>query len=206
MSIVLTNAFGQNSGSGPAALLPGSSNTSESMVVQANNSAAPFVLQPPIDLVNGRRVTVRASGYLFLHGSSPTINVGLRGIAGGVPSSAATTPSTYTALLTRGSALSGLTTATWYPWTMTVDLEGDTKSGIVQGAGSIQIANSFTAAAAIANELTGVAFSSVSASIPGSDTAGNATSAPPYTLVATATFGVGDALNQFVVSQFELDS
>ena len=73
---LIASAFAQNQGSGGvAALKPGASNTSANIFVQANNSAAPFSLQPPINQVNGRRTSVTASGIVTVAGSSPTFNI-----------------------------------------------------------------------------------------------------------------------------------
>lgn len=202
MSVVNTSAFGQNPGSGGVAQLGGTGTTAK-LFVQANNSAAPFVLQPPIDVCEGRQIYIRAGGRLFVHGASPTVVTSLYGVQGGVPASAPTTATSYTSLASQSAQ--ALTTAATYPWSIEAILQGDSKSGILQGAFRVACDNVVTAWAALSSTLTGVLFNS-SLQGPGSgDTAQNAASAPPFTLVLGVTFAVSDSLNTANLNQFELE-
>src|SRR5258708_3984454 len=87
------------------------------------NAALPAILQI-LEQQNGQTIELTASGSLFVHGTTPTINPVLQS-GTSLTSGSNTTVSTLTAAQT-------LTTNAAYPWSLALDLQGDSASGIVQ--------------------------------------------------------------------------
>ena len=192
------SAFAQNQGSGgPAQFKPGGSATA-GLFVWANDATKPFVLQPSINQVNGRRASVTVSGYAFLATGCTTLIVGLYGIAGGVPASAATTIGTYSTLAIDSAQT--LTTNHTYPFSINAVLEGDSTSGILQGYFTHEVNNVLNTPGALAHTLSGINFG-YDATTPTPSQAG-----APYTLVVGVTFGTAEATNYAVLTQFDFDS
>lgn len=154
------------------------------------SSAAPAILQM-LEQKNGQIVTLRAAGTLFVHGASPTINPV-------VQSGSSLTASSNTTVSTLTSAQS-LTTNAQYPFALTLQLQGDSTSGIVQVV-SATFACDGTASSTFTNTLlTGVTF--------GGTSAGDGFLNPEVgvSLVFGLNFGVSDTLNKASLLQYELD-
>lgn len=95
----------------------------------------PSNVNPPGTGFNGCRFTVIASGSVYVHGTSPTLNFSLIGNLGN-------TPGTDVVMATATSAVS-LTTATSYDFTFLADLIGSQAPGTAGqagGSGSLTIA------------------------------------------------------------------
>jgi hypothetical protein len=180
----------------------GGTGTSADIFPLSGNSAAPASIRIPSGgEFEGQQFIARASGRVFVHGSSPTVNVTLYGVAGDVPSSSPMSGTSYTALAV-GTSAQALTTNATYPWALEALLQGDSTSGIVQVAGAKLYINGNSVSLTL-TDLTGVNFLSgyqPSGTIPYSQKDG-----PALTLVAAITFGVSDALNVGVLNQFQVE-
>lgn len=139
-----------------------------------------------------QRFTVKASGKVFIHGTSPTI---LWKMYNGT---SMTVANDGTALLTM-SALSGLTTNKTYPWAWTADFQGDSASGILQAISSTLWVDNATAGTitltGIASGLNLIANASQGLVPSGYSGAG-------LNLIMSMTFGVSDAKNLATCAQF----
>jgi len=141
---------------------------------------------PGSSIYEGKPITVKASGTLFMHGASPTVNLTLyNGVS--------MTPGSNTVCLVGASALSSLTTATQYPFALQVTLQGDSISGIVQLYNATSFFNGTTLGTITLTNLTGVSF------VAGTSAK---TTTAALSLVIGATFGVSDALNECQLMQF----
>lgn len=144
------------------------------------NSLSPATLAL-VQAQNGQQVTVKASGTLFVHGTSPTINFLLQ-------NGTSLTAGSNTTFATLTSVAS-LTTATQYPFAVKVTLQGDSVSGIVQVVDAEIVCNGVSGAAT-KTSLTGINFA-------GPGAAAN--------VVFGVTFGVSDALNTASLLQFNAE-
>lgn len=176
----ISSAFGNPNGA-PATI--GGTGTTAKVFNQANNSANAFTLVAPGSYrLEGQQFAIRAGGRLYVHGTSPTVNIVLQ-------SGTSLTSTSNTTIATLGSAQS-LTTATNYPWFVEAILQGDSTSGDVQGAFRIGINNTISAWAALSNALTSTNFATE----------------PPLQFVVGITFSVSDSANLGVLDQFSLES
>lgn len=185
------------------ALKVGGLGTNPDLFPQVLASTQPAAIQIPSGAqFEGQQFIVRASGNLFVHGTSPTVNVSLYAVAGGIPASAPLTATSYTAVVAL-TAQQSLTTAATYPWALEVRLQGDSVSGVLQVCSAVISINGVSNAVTKAN-LTGVVFNSgvtPSGTIPYSNATG-----PAVTFVPAITFGVTDALNSANLLQNILES
>jgi hypothetical protein len=124
-------------------------------------------------------IEVRASGNLFVHGTSPTVQIVFQ-------QGSSMTSTSNTTMATLSAALS-VTTASTYPWSFTCKLQGDSDSGIMQIFDPEfhlnGVAGAFTSTL---TDLTGVNFFTTT-----------------YPFVFGITFAVSDALNKAKLSQFQ---
>lgn len=97
-----------------------------------------------------KRFAVIASGKFFVHGTSPTQ-------VWKMYNGTSLTPTSNTVVLTM-SALTGLTTNAWYPWTWASVMQGDSSSGILQVTSSSLWVDNATAGTITLTGATGVAF------------------------------------------------
>lgn len=144
------------------------------------NNLAPASLAVPVS-ANGQIITVRASGNLFVHGTSPTVNLVLQN-GSSLTAASNTTVST-------GTSAQALTTGATYPFAAVIDLQGDQTSGIVQVVNAKFVVDGISVALTNTS-LTGVSFNGSSAAL---------------NLVVGITFGVSDALNTASLQEFVLE-
>ena len=126
-----------------------------------------------------QQINVKASGYVFVHGVSPTINF----VFQEGPSLTATSNTTMATLASAQS----LATAATYPWAFSATMQGDSVSGIMQIYNAIFVCDG-TSGTVTLTDLTGVNLTTTN-----------------YQFVIGITFvGVSDALNKAALSQFNL--
>ena len=154
--------------------------------------------------VGGVHINVVASGSVYIHGTSPTLNFGLGGELGN-------TPQTDVVMATLASPQS-LTTATSYDWTFTAGLYGSAapaSAGKVGGSGSLQVVTAnFFLGSTIAPvtsmtllPLTGVNFQGdYGTDYPSGSHTG--VTSPAFFLKFAFTFGVSDAANLASLTEF----
>ena len=127
-----------------------------------------------------QQISVSAAGYLFVHGTTPTINIAFQ-----QGTSLTATSNTTMAVL---SANQTLTTAATYPWAFGCKLQGDAVSGVLQIYSPVFVCNGVAGA-----------FSSSTTDLTGTNL-----TTTGYNFVFGITFNVSDALNKAVLSQFTL--
>lgn len=147
----------------------------------ASTTAAVVNLQSPQS--EGVISRIRASGNVYLHGTSPTIALGLY--------KGSSLTSSSDTLIASISAVTGLTTAAFYPFAFQIDLQGDANSGLIQGFNATCFVNGATQSVTVA-----------SSGIPLTAQDLLTTSVP---FCFSATFGVSDALNIANLQQFVLE-
>jgi hypothetical protein len=123
-------------------------------------------------------VEVRAAGYVFVHGTSPTVNFVFQ-------EGTSLTATSNTTMATMASAAS-LTTAAFYPWAFKAFLQSDAKSGVMQ------IFNAF------------FSLNGASQSLTLTDLTGVNLLTTNYNFVAGVTFAVSDALNVGALGLFQM--
>jgi len=144
-----------------------------------------------------KRLTVVASGKVFIHGTSPTL---LWKMYSG---NSMTAGSDGTALLAM-SALAGLTTNKTYPWCWQSVFQGDSTSGILQAISSTLWVDNATAGTIT---LTGMASGlNLTANGPVSVVPSGYSTTFGLNLIMSLTFGVSDATNKAYCSQFNLEA
>jgi hypothetical protein len=142
---------------------------------------------PANGAMNGVPFSVHASGNVFVHGSSPTINFALYN------GTSLTAASNGTAISTLTSAQS-LTTAATYPFSYQATLQGDSTSGVVQVIGATFYCNGVSGT--LTNtDLTGITFGGPAFPAPAGGGAA-------LSLCLGIKFGVGDALDTASLMSF----
>ena len=163
----------------------------------AVSTPAPLSLAIPANgAYEQQRFTVKASGKIFVLGTSPTM---LWKMYNGTSMTAS---SDGTALLTM-SALSGLTTNKTYPWAWIADFQGDSSSGILQAISSTLWVDNATAGTIT---LTGIASGVNLTANASQGVIGSGYSSAGLNLIMSMTFGVSNASNLCSCSQFVLES
>jgi hypothetical protein len=147
-------------------------------------AAAPYagaaVVLPGTGAYEQQQISVVASGYVFVHGTTPTINIVFQ-------QGSSLTAASNTTIATL-SAVQTLTTNASYPWSFSIKMMGDAVSGVLQLFSPSFVANGVSGAfTATVTDLTGVNLTTTS-----------------YPFVIGITFGVSDALNKGILSQFSL--
>jgi len=154
--------------------------------------------------VGGVRFGVKASGNVYVHGTSPTLNFQLLGDLGN-------TPTTDVDMLTLTSA-QALTTATSYDWTLSVELYGSAapaSAGKVGGSGSLQVANASLLLGSTITPVTSMTAAALtSVNFAGTYNTDYPTGShdgivyPAFFLKFGLTFGVSDAANLASITEF----
>ena len=160
---------------GVANTTPSSTSSSGQLLVPGNNQ------------LNGQPFSVLASGNITAGsgGGSTTITVAIYANTAAV----GVTPS-YTTLAT-GSFAAEVVDGVAYPFSIKMELEGDSGSGIVQGTQFVLIDNVVeTATAAISHALTGINFATN----------------PPFGLVCGVTFGTSESGNSASLYRFSIEA
>jgi hypothetical protein len=180
---------------GPVAAAVGGTGTSAKIFALKNNSAVAAAIQLPSGgELEGQQFIVRASGKLFVHGTTPTINFLLQN-GSSLTSGSNTTIST-------GTSAQGLTTGATYPFAFEGRLQGDSTSGIVQVTSATFYVNG-TSVSLTNTALTGINLSSglnPSGTPPNNNNVG-----PSLSLLFAITFGVSDALNSATLEQWQVE-
>ena len=119
-----------------------------------------------------------ASGYVFMHGTSPTINFVMQ-------QGTSLTAASNTTVATLASAQT-LTTAAYYPWSFSVKGQGDSVSGVFQLFSATWSCNGVASGTVTLTDLTGINLTTTNLSF-----------------VFGVTFGVSDALAVGCCSQWK---
>lgn len=155
----------------------GGTGTTEKVFPSLLSALVPASLAIP-QSANGQILTVKAAGTLFVHGTTPTVNVVLQ-------SGSSLTGASNTTVST-GTSAQALATGANYPWAFEADIQGDQASGVVQVVNAKLVVNG-TSVSLTNTSLTGIAYNGTGAA---------------YNLVIGVTFGVSDALNTAALQQF----
>ncbi len=103
-------------------------------LVNGKATTTPAVIIPPgSSRLEGVEFKIKASGWAFAHGTTPTLDIALY-----IGSSL--TASANAVIMHLASAVTVTTNAT-YPWSLSATMNVDTKSGLLQGQGIILINN-----------------------------------------------------------------
>ena len=146
----------------------------------ASGTPAAFLTIPGNGVYEQQQVELRASGFVFVHGASPTVNFLLQS-----GTSLTYNASGQTTVATLASAQS-LTTADYYPWYFGVKMQADALSGIMQFQNATFACNG-TSGTVTLTDLTGINLTTTNVNF-----------------VIGITFGVSDALNVAGLAQFQL--
>ena len=144
----------------------------------ASGTAAALVTIPGTGQYEQCDISVRAGGFVFMHGTSPTLNFVFQ------QGKSLTSSSNSTALATLASPQS-LTTGAYYPWQFKCSLFADALSGVMQIGNATFVCNGVSGSLTL-TDLTGVNLTTTN-----------------YTFVIGVTFGVSDALNVGALGQFQ---
>lgn len=186
-----TAAFGQNA----AGSVPGNNSNSYPQVGGTGTSlkvfaatglggASAFVLPVPgSGKLEGQQYTVRTGGWVYVAGSSPTVQVSLQ-------SGTSLTGASNTTIAALAATAATLTTANYYPFALAADFQGDSVSGITQGTANLKLNNVFTSTSAI-TALTGSKYIA---------------NDPVFNFVTGVTFGVSNSANVAQLNQFSLEA
>jgi hypothetical protein len=136
------------------------------------------VMIPGTGQYEQQAIAVVASGYVFVHGTSPTLNFAFQ-------QGTSLTATSNTTMAVLASAQS-LTTGANYPWSFSARLQSDAVSGVMQIFSAVFVCNGVSGTVT-ATDLTGVNLTTTN-----------------YYFVFGVTFGVSDALNVGKMSQFSL--
>jgi hypothetical protein len=121
-------------------------------------------------------ISVEAAGYVFVHGTSPTINFVFQ-------QGSSLTPGSNTTMATLTSNQS-LTTGATYPWAFKCQLQGDSVSGILQIMNATFYCNGVSGTLTL-TDLTGVNLTTTN-----------------YPFVCGIEWGVSDSLNKAALSSW----
>ena len=167
---------GFGNGGNPLSVAPGS--TKPAIPVIATGTPAAQVVIPGIGQYEQQQIVVSASGFVFVHGTSPTLNFLFQ-------QGSSLTSGSNTTMATLASAQS-LTTNASYPFAFSAKIQADSVSGIMQIFSAVFACNGVSGSLTL-TDLTGVNLTTTN-----------------YPFVFGVTFGVSDATNVGVLSQFSL--
>lgn len=125
-----------------------------------------------------QQIDLRAGGYIFVHGTSPTVNFLFQ-----QGSSFTSGSNTTMATLASGQSLS---TGATYPWFFKATLQGDSVSGVMQIQNGVFSCNGVSGSLTL-TDLTGINLTTTN-----------------YNFVIGVSFSVSDSLNKAAMSQFVL--
>jgi hypothetical protein len=177
----------------PANTVSASSNAAQVFTLASNSLLPVSIGAPGKSAIDGRRFTVRAEGRATTAVDAYTVKASL--LAGLVVPATPLTAANWT-LLGAGTARA-VATAGIVPWWIEANLIFDSAGGSLQGTFNQMANNLFDAAAALANQVTG---------INGTNVAVGATApADPCIVFAVAlTFGTANAGNIGVLNNFDI--
>ena len=125
-----------------------------------------------------QQIQIAAAGYVFVHGTTPTVNFVIQ-------NGTSLTPGSNTTVATLASVQT-LTTGATYPFSLSLKMQGDAVSGIMQMFSATFVCNGVSGTVTL-TDLTGVNLTTTA-----------------LNFVVGVTFGVSDALNVGKLSQFQL--
>jgi len=175
---VFPSLLGPGFGNGGNPLSSAPSSTKPSVPTVASLTPAALVTIPGTGQYEQQRINVNASGFVFVHGTSPTLNFVFQ-------QGSSLTASSNTTMATLASAQS-LTTNASYPFSFMASLQADSVSGVMQIFNAVFACNGVSGTITL-TDLTGVNLTTTN-----------------YTFVFGVTFGVSDSANVGVLSQFSL--
>lgn len=154
---------------------------------------------PGQNKTNGIHFGIVASGNVFVHGTSPTLNFSL---IGALPS----TPTTDVVLATLTTP-QGLTTNASYDWTVSLELCGSTAPAVVGGvggSGQLKVLNGYFSIGGTTSLLAGMTLLTLNTvNFNGAYAAANPTTGQAAAFLKCGlTFGVSDALNLAALTEF----
>jgi hypothetical protein len=152
------------------------------------SSTAAAVVPIPTNLA-GTRLEVRASGNLYVHGTSPTVGFALQ-------LGNSLTSTNNVSIASAVNTAQSLSTANYYPYSMSVVLSGDANSNALQ-----VISGAFCVGG---NVVSVVLNSEPAAGSPASYPYSWTSSGAAFELVFGIQYGVSDALNAAQLQQFEI--
>ena len=174
---ILGPGFGDGGGLNP----PGFALNPITVPAPATGTPAALLTIPGTGQYEQRDMTVQAGDFVFVHGTSPTINFLFQN-----GKSLTYNASGQTTMATLASAQS-LTTAAYYPWQFKASLFADALSGVMQIANATFVCNGVSGSLTL-TDLTSVNLTTTN-----------------YTFVIGITFvGVSDTLNVGALGQFQL--
>lgn len=175
---IFPSILGPGFGNGAGLLPPAFATNPVTVPTAATGTLAALVTIPGTGQYEQQQIDLRASGFVFIHGTSPTINFLLQ-------KGTSLTSGSNTTVATLASAQS-LTTAAYYPWYFALKMQADALSGIMQFQNATFSCNG-TSGTVTLTDLTGVNLTTTNLSF-----------------VLGITFGVSDALNVGALAQFQL--
>lgn len=177
---IFTSLLGSNFPPGGGNALTAAPST-KALTVPTSTSAAASVLLRGTGEYEQQLISVRIGGFVYVHGSSPTVNFLFQ-------NGTSLTSGSNTTMATLASAQTGLTTANYYPFLFKMDMQGDSVSGVLQLASATWSCNGVSSGTVTLTDLTGI----------------NLVNGAGLSFVFGITFGVSDALNVGCLSQFVL--
>jgi hypothetical protein len=167
---------GFGNGGNPLSSVPGS--TKPAIPVVAAATPAALVTIPGTGQYEQQAISVSCSGFVFVHGTSPTLNFLFQ-------QGTSLTSGSNTTMATLASAQS-LTTNASYPFAFNCRIQADSVSGVMQVYSGVFVCNGVSGSLTL-TDLTGINLTTTN-----------------YSFVFGVTFGVSDATNVGVLSQFSL--
>ena len=171
---ILGPGFGNGGGLNP----PGFALNPVSVPAPATGTPAELVQLRGTGEYEQVNVEVRAGGFVFVHGTSPTLNFLFQ-------KGTSFTSGSNTTMATLASAQS-LTTGAYYPWQFKASLFADALSGVMQIGNATFVCNGVSGSLTL-TDLTSVNLTTTN-----------------HSFVIGVTFGVSDALNVGGLGQFQL--
>lgn len=175
---IFPSLLGPGFGNGGNALSAAPGSAWPTIPTAASATPAASVLLSGIGQYEQQPIAVNASGVLFVHGASPTINFAFQ-------QGTSLTATSNTTMAVLASAQS-LTTAASYPWAFNCRLQADAISGVMQIYSGVFVCNGVSGSLTL-TDLTGVNLTTTG-----------------YSFVIGITFGVSDSLNKAALSCFNL--
>ena len=173
---ILGPGFGNGGGLNP----PGFALNPVTVPAPATGTPPAIVTIPGTGQFEQHNIEVQAGGFVFMHGTSPTLNFLFQ--QGKSLNSGA---SGQTTMATLASAQS-LTTGAYYPWQFKATLFADALSGVMQIGNATFVCNGVSGSLTL-TDLTSINLTTTN-----------------YPFVIGVTFGVSDALNVGGLGQFQL--
>lgn len=186
--------------SAPANPIPGNAITAQLFALASNALLAATVTAPGKLAIEQKKFRVRAEGNAVVSVNTTTVKPTLYGFTGSLPPASPLVAGSWT-ILAAGAAVAIATTTLTAPWFIEADLIFDSTGGFLQGVWDQLVNNTWTASAAIGNQLSGINGTNQNVTqnavvIPPSD--------PVVQFAVGLTFSAANAANVGNLSNFEL--